>query len=156
MSCTSDPFTSTLFYIDVPRFYTWNNKSWKRRKRGTRQEEDEMFGAAVIGRMYISLSRKRDFVTEMGENQLVQYVIAFLSQSDMQQKEPEWTTEGKLLIMLTKRGRWWFRAQRETSYNVDEEREVVVQSTDRLNEEQRAVHDEFVAAAFNTSGALYF
>ena len=74
----------------------------------------------------------------------------------MQQKEPEWTTEGKLLIMLTKRGRWWFRAQRETSYNVDEEREVVVQSTDRLNEEQRAVHDEFVAAAFNTSGALYF
>ena len=50
--CRSDPFASTIFYIDVPRFYVWNIKSWKRRKRGTRQEEDEMFETAVIGRMY--------------------------------------------------------------------------------------------------------
>ncbi|KAK3787191.1 hypothetical protein RRG08_058135, partial [Elysia crispata] len=46
--------------------------------------------------------------------------------------------------------------RRETPYSVDEEKEVAVQSTDRLNEEQRALHYEFVAAAFNTSGALYF
>ncbi|KAK3747085.1 hypothetical protein RRG08_046472 [Elysia crispata] len=59
--CRSDPFTSTLFHIDVPRFYTWKNKSWKRRNRGTRQEEDEMFEAAVIGRMYTVSPRQGEW-----------------------------------------------------------------------------------------------
>ena len=40
----------------------WNIKSWKRRKRGTRQEEDEMFETAVIGRMYaVSPSQGESF-----------------------------------------------------------------------------------------------
>ena len=45
--------------------------------------------------------------------------------------------------------------RRRTSYNVGGEKEAAVQNTDHLNEEQRVVHDKFVAAAFNTSGGLY-
>ena len=44
--------------------------------------------------------------------------------------------------------------RRET--DVIKEKEVAVQNTNRLNEKQRAVHGEFVAAAFNTIGGLYF
>ncbi|GFO02853.1 hypothetical protein PoB_002935800 [Plakobranchus ocellatus] len=32
---------STLYYIEVPRYYIWNNKSWKRRRRGTQVEDVE-------------------------------------------------------------------------------------------------------------------
>ena len=50
--CSNDPFASTLYYVDVPRFYTWNNKSWNRRKRGTQVEGEDVFEAAVISRIY--------------------------------------------------------------------------------------------------------
>ena len=33
--CQVDNFTKTLLYVDVPRFYTWNKKSWNKRKQRT-------------------------------------------------------------------------------------------------------------------------
>ena len=33
--CRVDDFARTLYYINVPRYYTWNKKSWCRRKQGT-------------------------------------------------------------------------------------------------------------------------
>ena len=33
--CHVDSFVKTLLYVDVPKYYTWNNKSWSRRKQGT-------------------------------------------------------------------------------------------------------------------------
>ena len=32
--CQVDDFARTLLYVDVPEYYTWNNKSWQRRKQG--------------------------------------------------------------------------------------------------------------------------
>ena len=32
--CQRDDFAKTLLYMDVPRYYTWRNKSWSRRKQG--------------------------------------------------------------------------------------------------------------------------
>ena len=32
--CQRDDFAKTLLYINVPRYYTWRNKSWNRRKQG--------------------------------------------------------------------------------------------------------------------------
>ena len=32
--CQQDPFAVTLFYHEVPSYFTWNNKEWNRRKRG--------------------------------------------------------------------------------------------------------------------------
>ena len=48
-----DSFAKTLLYADVPKYYTWNNKSWCRRKQGT-----DVAGFAgikeahVLGRIY--------------------------------------------------------------------------------------------------------
>ena len=33
--CQADNFAKTLLYVDVPEYYTWNNKSWQRRKQET-------------------------------------------------------------------------------------------------------------------------
>ena len=51
--CRVDGFAKTLLYADVPKYYTWNNKSWSRRKQGT-----DVAGfpgvreAHVLGRVY--------------------------------------------------------------------------------------------------------
>ena len=51
--CRVDNFAKTLLYVDVPRYYTWNEKSWNRRKQGT-----DVAGfpgikeARVLGRIY--------------------------------------------------------------------------------------------------------
>ena len=51
--CRVDGFAKTLLYVDIPRYYTWNNKSWNRRKQGT-----DVAGfpgvkeAHVLGRVY--------------------------------------------------------------------------------------------------------
>ena len=51
--CRVDDFAKTLLYMDVPKYYTWNNKSWSRRKQGT-----DVAGfpgvkeAHVLGRVY--------------------------------------------------------------------------------------------------------
>ena len=51
--CRVDSFAKTLLYVDVPKYYTWNNKSWCRRKQGT-----EVAGYAgikeahILGRVY--------------------------------------------------------------------------------------------------------
>ena len=51
--CRRDDFAKTLLYMDVPKYYTWNNKSWRRRKQGK-----EVAGfpgvkeAHVLGRVY--------------------------------------------------------------------------------------------------------
>ena len=51
--CSRDPFARTLYYADIPRFYTWNNKKWERRKFGKRVEDfPGIFEANVLGRVY--------------------------------------------------------------------------------------------------------
>ena len=51
--CRVDSFAKTLLYAEVPKYYTWNNKSWSRRKQGT-----DVAGfpgvkeAHVLGRVY--------------------------------------------------------------------------------------------------------
>ena len=45
--------------------------------------------------------------------------------------------------------------RRETSCNVGEEKEATIQNPNRLKEIQRAIHDEFVAAALNASCGMY-
>ena len=51
--CRVDGFAKTLLYVDVPKYYTWSNKSWSRRKQGT-----DVAGfpgvkeAHVLGRVY--------------------------------------------------------------------------------------------------------
>ena len=83
-----------------------------------------------------ALAEIDDFVTEMGGNQLDQYGLP----------QPERDAAERAGVDY----------RRETSHNVDEEKEVAVKNTNRLNEEQLVVHDEFFVAAFNISGVLYF
>ena len=51
--CQQDEFAKTLFYHEVPSYYTWSNNRWNRRKRGS-----EVIGHpgikfnATIGRVY--------------------------------------------------------------------------------------------------------
>ena len=51
--CQVDNFARTLLYVDIPEYYTWNNKSWQRRKQGI-----EVAGypgvkqAQALGRVY--------------------------------------------------------------------------------------------------------
>ena len=33
--CRMDSFAKTLLYVDVPKYYTCNKKTWSRRKQGT-------------------------------------------------------------------------------------------------------------------------
>jgi hypothetical protein len=53
--CSHDPFARTLFYADVPKFYTWDpsEKVFKARKRGTEVEgHPGILSSDTIGRVY--------------------------------------------------------------------------------------------------------
>ena len=51
--CQVDNFAKTLLYVDVPRYYTWNKKSWNRRKQGTSVADfPSVKEAHIIGRVY--------------------------------------------------------------------------------------------------------
>ena len=51
--CRVDNIAKTLLYVDVPRYYTWNKKSWNRRKQGTSVADfPGVKEAHVIGRVY--------------------------------------------------------------------------------------------------------
>ena len=51
--CHVDSFVKTLLYADVPKYYTWNNKSWSRRKQGTYVAGFAAIKEAhVLGRVY--------------------------------------------------------------------------------------------------------
>ena len=51
--CSNDYFAKTLFYYEVPSYYTWSNKEWKRRKRGKEVEGyPEIKMESTIGRVY--------------------------------------------------------------------------------------------------------
>ena len=52
--CCVDDFASNLLYIDVPRFYTWetSKKEWKRRKRGTKVPDVDIYETQTLGRVY--------------------------------------------------------------------------------------------------------
>ncbi|KAK3738761.1 hypothetical protein RRG08_035641 [Elysia crispata] len=71
--------------------------------------------------LHRALIETEDFGTEMGGNQLVQYGLP----------QPEQDAAERVGVDY----------RRETFYIVDKEKEVAVQNTNHLNEEQRAVHD---------------
>ena len=51
--CQRDDFAKTLLYMDVPRYFTWRNKSWNRRKQG--KDVTGFLGvkeAHIFGRVY--------------------------------------------------------------------------------------------------------
>ena len=51
--CRVDSFAKTLLYVDVPKYYTWNNKSWCRRKQGTNVAGfPGIKEAHILGRVY--------------------------------------------------------------------------------------------------------
>ena len=51
--CRVDDFAETLLYVDVPKYYTWSNKSWNRRKQGTTVAGFPVVKEAhVLGRVY--------------------------------------------------------------------------------------------------------
>ena len=51
--CQVDDFAKTLLYVDVPEYYTWNNKSWQRRKQGTQVAGyPGVKQAQALGRVY--------------------------------------------------------------------------------------------------------
>ena len=51
--CRMDYFAKILLYVDVPRYYTWNKKSWNRRKHGTAVAGfPGVKEAHVLGRVY--------------------------------------------------------------------------------------------------------
>ena len=49
--CKVDDFARSLLYIDVPKYYIWSKKKWRRRKRGIPVQE-KIFRSQVLGRMY--------------------------------------------------------------------------------------------------------
>ena len=55
-----DSFAKTLLYVDIPEYYTWNNKSWHRRKQGTDVEGyPGVKQAQALGRVY-TISPRQD------------------------------------------------------------------------------------------------
>ena len=51
--CQGDDFAKTLLYVDFPEYYTWNNKSWERRKQGTQVAGyPGVKQAQALGRVY--------------------------------------------------------------------------------------------------------
>ena len=61
--CKKDPFARTLYYFEVPRYYTWANKCWKKRKIGKKVEwykDEDIFEANVLSRVYVVSPRSGD------------------------------------------------------------------------------------------------
>lgn len=59
--CQVDDFAKTLLYVDVPKYYTWSNKSWNRRKQGTTVTGfPGLKEAHVLGRVYTINPRQEE------------------------------------------------------------------------------------------------
>ena len=59
--CQVDSFAKTLFYVEVPEYYTWNKKSWHRRKQGTDVEGyPGVKQAQTLGRVYTISPRQSE------------------------------------------------------------------------------------------------
>ena len=59
--CRVDSFAKTLLYPDVPKYYTWNNKSWSRRKQSTHVAGFAGIKEAhVLGRVYTINPHQRE------------------------------------------------------------------------------------------------
>ena len=51
--CQKDAFARTLLYVDVPKYYTWQSKSWRRRQRGQCVEGYPLiYESDCLGRVY--------------------------------------------------------------------------------------------------------
>ncbi|XP_017469499.1 PREDICTED: uncharacterized protein LOC108361401, partial [Rhagoletis zephyria] len=53
--CEADPFAATLLYVEMPKYYTWNQstKKFQRRKQGTPVPDwPQVFSTDALGRMY--------------------------------------------------------------------------------------------------------
>ncbi|XP_026475940.1 uncharacterized protein LOC113381189 [Ctenocephalides felis] len=53
--CEADPFAATLMYVDMPKYYTWNQstKNFQRRKQGTPIPDwPHVFSTDALGRIY--------------------------------------------------------------------------------------------------------
>jgi PIF1-like helicase/Helitron helicase-like domain at N-terminus len=53
--CIRDDFAKTIFYVEVPRYFTWltGNKTWKKRVRGGVVEgNDDVRSSPALGRVY--------------------------------------------------------------------------------------------------------
>ncbi|CAB3235217.1 unnamed protein product [Arctia plantaginis] len=53
--CEADPFAATLMYVEMPKYYTWNQstKKFQRRKQGTPVPDwPQMFSTDALGRLY--------------------------------------------------------------------------------------------------------
>ncbi|CAB3241223.1 unnamed protein product [Arctia plantaginis] len=53
--CEADPFAATLMYVEMPKYYTWNQstKKFQRRKQGTPVPDwPQVFSTDALGRMY--------------------------------------------------------------------------------------------------------
>lgn len=53
--CFADSFASSLLYVDIPSFFTWDTKKWQRRRQGLRVENGEgqvIFQGDAIGRVH--------------------------------------------------------------------------------------------------------
>ena len=51
--CSTDDFAKTLLYSQIPKYYTWTNKQWKRRIQGTPlPERPEIRQSSALGRVY--------------------------------------------------------------------------------------------------------
>ncbi|CAH0703019.1 unnamed protein product [Spodoptera exigua] len=53
--CEADPFAATLMYVEMPKYYTWNQstKKFQRRKQGTPVPDwPQVFSSDALGRMY--------------------------------------------------------------------------------------------------------
>ena len=51
--CRNDEFAKTLLYCQVPTYYIWQGRQWRRRKRGQKlQDHPGIFAADTVGRIY--------------------------------------------------------------------------------------------------------
>ena len=63
--CAEDAFAATLLYLDIPRFYSWDDRTslgrWKRRKRGApHPTEAGVVVTDTLGRIFTTTPRAGD------------------------------------------------------------------------------------------------
>lgn len=76
--CEADPFAATLMYVEMPKYYTWNQstKKFQRRKQGIPVPHwPQVFSTDALGRMYTV--HPRNDATAVGKCTWTKIICAF-------------------------------------------------------------------------------
>ncbi|GBP21190.1 ATP-dependent DNA helicase pif1 [Eumeta japonica] len=160
--CEADPFAATLMYVEMPKYYTWNQstKKFQRRKQGTPVPDWPQLWNKYKDAICEDILHRLRIQTN---NPDIQITDEIYNEGLILIEDQCLTIANKLLIEVgmiapnrSMHDSFNQELNRELQYNVDTLQEFVRNNVPLLNEQQKQVYETLMQAVDNNTGGLFF